>query len=73
MINTVLNYWILCKGGGKGFKLLRKAFGGIVRYTESTRVEKMEELSIRGYTVKDDEEWVDYKHHSKEVELRKEA
>jgi hypothetical protein len=72
LTNTLLNYWILCKGGGKGFTLLRKLFGGIVRYTETTRVERMEMLSLRGHTVKDYEDWVDFQHHHIEVEQRKE-
>ena len=71
LINTLFNYWILCKGGGKGFKYLRKTFGGIVRYTETTRVETMEILSLRGYSLKHNEKWVDFRHHFKEVEQRK--
>ena len=50
---------------------MRKWFGGIVRYTESTRVDTMEELSMRGFTVKKDAKWVDYKNHHLEVEKRK--
>lgn len=71
LINTILNYWILCKGGGKGFKALRRAFGGIVRYTERTRINQMEELSVRGYALNEDEEWVDFKNHKAEVIKRK--
>jgi hypothetical protein len=71
-VSLIFNYVILCRGPGRGFTFLRKAFSGIVRYTEETRTDYIEVLSLRGHTLNEGETWVDYKNHKNEIVRRSE-